>query len=412
MQNYSIAVISTRKVVLLYRYSMRLNYIYILFTALIVVGCNDKGRCMKTPWGTTLDSNRIPKSTDFNLNDIVNNGELIMLTLTGPNNYYDYHGKGLGAQYLLCEKFTQKLGVSLRVEVCKDTAEMVRKLKNGDGDIAAFQLPKTIQGVRYCGVMVDSLQTQWAVQGDNKELADALDEWFKPSMIATVDNEEAFLLSTRSITRHIYSPMLDKANGVISHYDAYFQQYATLARWDWRLMAAQCYQESTFDPRAHSWAGACGLMQIMPSTAAQIGLRQSMIFDPEENIAASARYIKMLDDRLGDIPSRLDRCYFVLACYNGGYNHIRDAMALARQNNRDPHRWDEVSEYVLKLSQPQYYNNPIVKYGYMRGSETVDYVNRIRQRWAQYRGVATGGSSKSFGTMTPQRARHKYRFHI
>ena len=46
-----------------------------------------------------------------------------------------------------------------------------------------------------------------------------------------------------------------------------------------------------------------------------------------------------------------------------------------------------VSEYVLKFSQPKYYRDPIVKYGYMRGTETVDYVYRIRQRWKQYSGV-------------------------
>ncbi|MBQ4025842.1 MAG: transglycosylase SLT domain-containing protein, partial [Treponema sp.] len=34
---------------------------------------------------------------------------------------------------------------------------------------------------------------------------------------------------------------------------------AKAIHWDWRLMAAQCYQESTFDPQAKSWAGACGL---------------------------------------------------------------------------------------------------------------------------------------------------------
>ena len=54
---------------------------------------------------------------------------------------------------------------------------------------------------------------------------------------------------------------------VIWHYDAYFQRYAPIARFDWRLLAAQCYQESTFDPNARSWAGASGLMQIMPKTA-------------------------------------------------------------------------------------------------------------------------------------------------
>lgn len=391
---------------------MHLRYLYIIFAIVFIVGCAEKKERVTTPWGTSLDADSIPASKDFTLNDIVNNGELIMLTLTGPENYYDYHGRGLGTQYMLCEKFAQTIGVSLRVVVCKDTAEMVRKLDNGDGDIIAFQLPKSTRNVLPCGAGVDSLKTRWAVQPDNDELADTLDKWFKPEMIKQVKEEESFLLSTRSVTRHVYSPMLSRANGVISRYDKYFQQYAPLARWDWRLMAAQCYQESTFDPKAHSWAGACGLMQIMPSTATHLGLPHSQMYDPESNIAASAKYIRELDEKFRDIPDRIERCYFVLACYNGGYNHVRDAMALAHKYNRNQYRWGDVSEYVLKLRQPQFYNDAVVRHGYMRGDETVDYVARIRDRWAQYRGVARSGFSSSFGPVVPQRAKRKYRFHI
>ena len=75
---------------------------------------------MITPWGEVTDT--IPADGAFSLNDIVINGEIIFLTITGPETYYDYHGRGLGTQYLVAEKFAQHLGVSLRVEVCKDSA--------------------------------------------------------------------------------------------------------------------------------------------------------------------------------------------------------------------------------------------------------------------------------------------------
>ena len=88
-----------------------------------------------------------------------------------------------------------------------------------------------------------------------------------------------------------------------------------------------------------------------------------------------------------DIGDHFERTNFVLASYNGGAHHIRDAMALAKRDGKNNHRWSEVAPYVLKLAQPQYYNDPIVKYGYMRGSETVDYVSKIRQRYAGYQGV-------------------------
>lgn len=390
---------------------MKLHFIsiLILFLTFIALSCSEQKKPEMTPWGTPLGEDSIPQEDNFGLNDIVNNGEMIMLTLSGPETYYDYHGHGMGLQYLLCEKFAEKLGVSLRVDVCKDTAEVVRKIKAGDADIVALQLPDSVKGVDFTSVKVDSLKHGWAVNVDNKELAKSLDQWFDKKMVAQMRREESFLLSTRSVRRHIYSPMLNRSKGIISRYDQYFMQYAPLARLDWRLMAAQCYQESTFDPNAKSWAGACGLMQIMPGTADHLGLSRSSLFNPEQNIAASAKYMQELGEHFADVPMS-ERVWFQLASYNGGFHHIRDAMALARKHGRNANSWGEVSEFVLKLSYPQYYNDPIVRNGYMRGSETVEYVSRIRDRWAQYRGAA-GGGIKGFMT-TPERARRSYKWHL
>ncbi len=366
-----------------------------------------------TPWGTVIGGDSAATTnTRFSLDDIMNNGEMIMLTMTGPETYYDYRGYGMGLQYLLCEKFAQSIGVSLRVEVCKDTTEMMRRLNNGDGDIIAYPLLKTIKGVKFCGADSDNGKKQWAVKADNEELADRLNNWFKPEMTAQVRREEAFLLSSESVIRHVYSPMLDRSGGIISRYDALFRQYAPLAHIDWRLMAAQCYQESTFDPRAHSWAGACGLMQIMPRTAAHLDLAMADIYDPEHNIAASAKYLLELGVHFSDIENPVERSYFILASYNGGFFHIRDAMTLARKYGKSPYRWTDVAEYVKKLSQFEFYRDPSVKFGYMRGNETVEYVSRIRDRYLQYRGVARGGGFGSFGSNIPRRAKRKYKFHV
>ena len=279
---------------------------------LSVVSCAEQQRSDVTPWGSALGQDTVPSNSAFGLNDIINNGEIIMLTISGPETYYDYHGKGMGLQYLLCEQFAQALGVSLRVELCRDTTELITRIKNGDGDIVAFQLPQTLKGVCFAGATQNSGKTGWAVQPDNKELADTLNRWFKPEMIAEITQRERFLLSTRSVTRRVYSPMLNRSQGIISRYDHYFQRYAPIARWDWRLMAAQCYQESTFDPMAQSWAGARGLMQIMPATATHLGLPLGSIHNPEDNIAAAAKYIKELNARFADVPAS-ERVSYVLA---------------------------------------------------------------------------------------------------
>ena len=402
-------------------------YLYALYALISLASCTDKKPQQElTPWGTpigdveavsdgentegdTASTAQSSTKKGLSLEDIQDNGELIMLTVNGPTTYYDYHNHGMGLQYLLCEKFAQQIGVSLRVEECKDTTEMVSKLQKGEGDIIAVPLPQNIvkaankSNLLFCGVTPDSGKTQWAVVGGNKSLADTLNRWFKPQMIAEAKKEESWLLSSASITRHVYSPFLNRSKGVISRYDHLFQRYSGTARMDWRLMAAQCYQESCFDPNAKSWAGACGLMQIMPSTAAHLGLPISAIHEPEANVAAAARYMAELQGHFSDVGDPAQRVLFALAAYNGGFHHIRDAMALTRKHGGNPQNWGSVREYVLRLSQPAYYCDPAVKYGYMRGTETADYVDRIRARWSEYNGGASfhesyrGGSRGSGG---------------
>ena len=383
-------------------------YLYAFYALILLGSCEDKKPQQElTPWGTPIgevegmsdgeeegaeeSANKNTRQKGFSLEDIQENGELIMLTVNGPTTYYDYHNHGMGLQYLLCEKFAQQIGVSLRVEECKDTTEMIQKLTKGEGDIIAVPLSRkqTKGDLLFCGVTPDSTRTQWAVVGGNKSLADTLNGWFKPKMIAETKKEENWLLSSASVTRHVYSPFLNRSKGVISRYDHLFQRYSGTARMDWRLMAAQCYQESCFDPNAKSWAGACGLMQIMPSTADHLGLPMSAIHDAESNVAAAAKYMAELQGHFSDIGDPTQRVLFALAAYNGGFHHIRDAMTLTRKHGGNPYNWGHVREYVLRLAQPAYYRDPVVKYGFMRGTETADYVDRIRARWSEYCGGAS-----------------------
>ena len=312
---------------------MKWHFAWIFGLFLLASCVQKKQETLVTPWGEIADT--IPTDDDFDLDEIQQNGELIALTLTGPETYYDYKGKHLGTQYLLAQRFADKLGVSLRMEVCRDTAEMMRRLEDGDADLICYPMTKKGLG--------------WIVGDDKEDLEDELQAWFKPSLVDEVKKEEEFLLSNRAVKRRVFAPMLNRTGGVISHYDAFFQRYAATIRWDWRLIAAQCYQESTFDPLARSWAGACGLMQIMPGTADHLGLSRANIYDPEQNIAAAVRYLAELERSFSDIREHAERTRFVLAAYNGGHFHIRDAMALARKHGRNPYHWHEVEPFVLGL---------------------------------------------------------------
>ena len=365
-------------------------YKYVGFGAILLSleSCFEKKHeVMVAPWGVVEDS--IPATDEFDLHDIQTSGELIMATVSGPQTYYEYHGKYLGTQFLICQRFADSLGVRLRVEVYRDSLELLKRQAEGEVDIVAWPTPGHLDA--------DTAKS---------DLAKELQGWYHPGLIAAVQKEENDLLTVRKVSRRIFSPMLDAKGGVISHYDQYFMAYARDIRWDWRLLAAQCYQESTFDPKARSWAGACGLMQIMPSTADHLGLSRADIFNPEQNIAAAVRYLAELERSFSDIRERSERTRFVLAAYNGGHFHIRDAMRLAQKNGRNPNHWHEVEPFVLGLSRPEYYNDPVVKNGYMRGSETVDYVRKIQERWNGYRGVKTIRSSVG-PTGVPQKAKRE-----
>lgn len=399
------------------------KHVIILFLLVSLLSCNEKQEPLTTPWGTTI-GDTVEIRDNYSLYDIVSNGEMIMLTLSGPDTYYEYRGRGMGTQYLLCEKFAQHLGISLRVELCRDTMEMVSRLEQGEGDIivlgskASYSLSDG-KGKEICFLLPPQKRKQkevledfWTVRADNRELADSINKWYRPVYLAQVKQEQNYAFSSRSMRRRVYSPLLSRSKGVISNYDHLFKQYAPVAQTDWRMLAALSYQESCFDPNARSWAGACGLMQIMPATATRLGLPVSQIFDPEANIAASARYISQLGALFNDVNHPYERMKFILASYNGGYGHVRDAMALARKDGRDARRWDEVSQYILHLSEPQYYRDPAVKNGYMRGTETYNYVRLVTQRYNQYCGVV--GGSPSFGSFsgsfTPRKAARKHRF--
>lgn len=318
----------------------------------------------------------------YDLHEIQSSGIIIAGTLSGPDTYYEYHGKELGLQFELAEEFAQSIGVRLQMEISPDTATLLKKLERGEIDFIALDMPS------------------WRTREDKSLLGEAIAEWWKPERVeqlkTTIDQRSSY-----TVRRHMRPVMQDAAHGIISAYDNFFRQYSGTAGWDWRLLAAQCYQESGFDPQAVSSMGAQGLMQLMPSTADAMGVPEDKRFDPEHNIAAAARYIRKVSQSFSDIRDGEERIRFTLAAYNGGVGHVQDAQTLARKAGRNDHIWKEVAPFILLLSQPQYYRDPDVLHGYMRGSETEAYVRLVEERWNQYRGSARAHSNGS----TPAPAR-------
>jgi len=162
------------------------------------------------------------------------------------------------------------------------------------------------------------------------------------------------------------------------------KEYADSIGWDWKLLASLIYEESNFNPKVKSWAGAVGLMQLLPETGKAHGAEN--LLDPEENIRAGADYISWLDQYwLQYIKDKDERIKFILASYNIGFGHIEDARRLAEKHGADPNIWeDNVEVYLLKKSKPQYYNDDVVRNGYCNGKETYAYVKNVIQRYERY----------------------------
>ncbi len=228
----------------------------------------------------------------------------------------------------------------------------------------------------------------WAVNKNSPELLEELNFWIsdlkRTTKYAVIYNK--YFKNTKA-TKRKSSRYLSLSGGKISDYDNQIKKYSKLIDWDWRLLAAMIYQESRFKPKARSWAGAYGIMQLMPRTGKRFGVTKNS--STTRQIEAGAKFIKWLDNQLiNKISDKDERIKFILASYNVGLGHIHDAMKLAEKNGKNPYLWENnVDYYLLNKSNPKYYRDPIVKYGYCRGQEPYDYVIDILNRYEEYQKV-------------------------
>ncbi len=231
-----------------------------------------------------------------------------------------------------------------------------------------------------------SQRIAWAVRKTSPELLQAVNAWVD-EMKSSSDYYAIYhkYYKDRSAFRErARSPYFAFRGGGISEYDSLIRVNAAEIDWDWRLLASLIYQESSFDPGTRSWAGAVGLMQLIPETGEQFGSYD--LYDPVENLRAGTRYLSWLEGMWEGIPDPEERLKFVLASYNAGQGHILDARRLAVKYGKDPQVWDDnVAYYLLKKSCREYFNDDVVEHGYCRGEEPFKYVSEVLDRYGHYK---------------------------
>ena len=227
-------------------------------------------------------------------------------------------------------------------------------------------------------------QIAWAVNKESSGLLNQLNAYLNKEykdLIFNVIYNKYFksAKSLKKLSKHILK------GEQLSPYDHLIKKYTQATEFDWRLITAQMYQESRFDPKAKSFAGARGLLQVLPRTAKQFGYKR--LYDPDVGIAAGVTYLDWVQDRFSQTLPLEERIRFSLAAYNAGFGHVHDAQRLAKKLGKNDKKWfGNVEEAMLLLSKPEYAKK--ARYGYVRGREPVHYVRQIQSRYLGY--LSTG----------------------
>ena len=274
-----------------------------------------------------------------------------------------------------------------------ETEEMIRKVAEGKIDFTiADESLAFVNAAYYPYIDVKTpisfpQQIAWAVRKNSPQLRDAMNDWMKSLKKQPTFNViyNKYFKSPRASLKRAKSDFSSLGGEKISEYDDLIKIAADSLGWDWRLLASQIYQESHFDPNATSWAGAVGLMQLVPETGQRFGAVN--LTDPTESIKAGVNYLKFLDQLWAKtVKDKEERIKFVLASYNVGLGHVIDARELAHKYNKDVVKWEgNVEYYLLMKSKPDFFRDPIVESGYCRGEEPVNYVRQILSRYSQYK---------------------------
>ena len=180
-----------------------------------------------------------------------------------------------------------------------------------------------------------------------------------------------YLRSTDWVRNSLTAVEMERFDSMVE----YFQRYAGEYGFDWLMVAAQGYQESRLDQSARSQVGAVGVMQILPSTAADPSVGIPDIEVLENNIHAGVKYLRFMRDSYfaDEGLDSLNGSLLSFAAYNGGPNRIARLRLEAAEIGLDPNLWFDNVELVVSKR---------------IGRETVQYVSNIYKYYVAYRLIA------------------------
>ena len=210
----------------------------------------------------------------------------------------------------------------------------------------------------------------WAIRKDSPTLTKILNEFVK-------DNKKGTLHGNMILNRYLRDNKWAKnslGKDELANFHektAFFQHYADQYSFNWLMLAALAFQESGLDHSAKSGSGAVGIMQLLPSTAADPNVGIEKIEILENNIHAGTKYLRFLRDRYFSDPEidDLNQTLLSFAAYNAGPAKIAKLRKETSESGLDSKKWFGNVEHIVAKRV---------------GRETVQYVANIYKYYIAY----------------------------
>lgn len=266
-----------------------------------------------------------------------------------------------------------------------NTAATLYQVSRGDYDLTVIgsnQINAEFEGrlnLKSHFALSEPLPETWVVRAGANKLLHALN--------AYINKEYRKGFYNLLLAKYINNPAPSNGRNMLSEisqlspYDDIVHKYAEQFGFDWRLIVAQMYQESHFDPTAVSNAGAEGLMQLTPDTGELVGIKN--LDDPNASIYGGIKYLAYLRGRFEDDLPMEARTWFTLAAYNAGYNRVKRARWLAEKMGLNKNKWfNNVERAMQVLARPHHKNGELIQYCHC--GQTTTYIRNIRTLYNNY----------------------------
>ncbi|HED19042.1 MAG TPA: lytic transglycosylase F [Gammaproteobacteria bacterium] len=217
----------------------------------------------------------------------------------------------------------------------------------------------------------DANSVGWATRKHNTRLAGSLDKFALKVRKGTLLGNMLFKRYYKN-THWINNPVSKQERERQENFVAVFRKYGKLYNFDHLALMAQAYQESGLDNKKKSHRGAVGIMQLLPSTAADPNVNVKNIHILDNNVRAGTKYLAFIRDRYFSDPAinPENRLAFTWAAYNAGPAKIRKMRDKAAKMGLDPDIW---------------FGNVELAVGRYVGRETVQYVANIYKYYVAYK---------------------------